>query len=551
MVPTSTAALQRKQQPATTITPHRKPQKMNKNLDVKSILVPKKTPTSSNSTSTMSKLNYPASSTPSSVTNPLGIRLPSVSVSKTNVQDFFERNSASSSSSLTRTTPTTTTTTTTQQISPNRTQQTISPNRNVVRNVPSPNPTVNQNSIRPNFVRTSSPNSITKAISSFKVRNNSQSVLKTIEIHSGPVPGAKSSPNSVTISPVTESMLKDISPSPEVLNLTKNSSLFISKVTDSSSEPKPNRSNSPSIGIPLPSGITISPTNATTSTFLNKPQKPVEKSPEVKINVSLTKQDPLMNSVKEKSRESVLNMNYKRENPLQHIPDCISVTSKVVSNEKPKYEHVRKRALQEYHQQHSPERLRLEESKKMKMKDSILGDDIREEIVEDKNFSKMYDPVLVKSSETVRKSDSEDFSKINTTDRYSNLNIETIVNSSGLPVKNIPTGHSQLNKNISPKLREVRLPKEKPYMLMKNDNGVFSVDDRRHENMEERDRNETTKEQLVQMEMEKVMQNLVELSRERAPEYDVETQSINFTSATPPPRPKPSYPEVFQKMLFK
>lgn len=538
---------QQQQQPVTTITPHRKPQKINKNLDVKSILVPKKTPTSQNSSSTVSKPNYPTSSTPSSVSNQLGIRLPSVSVSKASVQDFFERNSASTSStSITRTTPTTTTTTTTQQISPNRTtQQTISPNRNVARNVPSPNPTnVNQNSIRPNFVRTSSPNTINKAISSFKVRNNSQSVLKTIEIHSGPVPGAKSSPNSVTISPVTESMLKDISPSPEVLNLTKNSSLFISKVTDSStSEPKP-RSNSPSIGIPLPSGITISPTNATTSTFLNKPQKTVEKSPEVKINVSLTKQDPLMNSVKEKSRESVLNMNYKRENPLQHIPDCISVTSKVVSNEKPKYEHVRKRALQEYHQQHSPERLRLEESKKMK---TILGDDVMND-KDDKNFPKLFDQV--KSSETVRKSDSEDYNKINL-DRYSNLSIDTIVNSSGLPVKNIPTtGHSQLNKNSSPKLREVRLPKEKPFLLMKNDNGVFSPDDRRHENTEERS-SENTKEQLVQMEMEKVMQNLVELSRERAPEYDIETQSMNYSSATSSPRPKPSYPEVFQKMLFK
>lgn len=566
VVPTSISisSLQRKQ-PSLTVTTSKKPQKVNKPPEVSakpSILVPKKVPSGVNPTTTTTpipipKTNYPTSNTSSSISNSLGIRLPAVTVtSKSSVQDFIERSSPSTS--VTRTGPTTTaptTPTTTQQISPNRSsQQTISPNRNVIRNAPSPSSAASQNSIRPNFVRTSSPNSLSKAISSYnKVRNNNQSVLKTIEIHSNPNQGTKSSPNTVTISPVTESMLKDISPSPEVLNLTKNSSLFISKVSSSSegsgSEPKPNRSNSPSVGgYPLPSGITISPTSATTSTFLNRPQKPVEKSPEVKINVSLTKQEPL-NSIKEKPRESVLNMNYKRDGPLPHIPDCISVSSKVVPNEKPKYEHVRKRALQEYHQQHSPERLRLEESKKMKVKEEIeIRDDNNK--MDGSNFSKMLETVIGKSSEGVRKSDSDN--KINPLDRFTNLNVDAIINS-GLQGKSNNNPANQL-KNSSPKLREVRLPKEKPYILMKNDNGVFSPDDRSHDVVQEigvrSDGNPPTKEQLVQLEMEKVMQNLVELSNQRQSEFDVDPSSINFSSSNQIQRQKSSIPEVFQK-IFK
>lgn len=498
-----------------------------KNSEVKSILIPRKTPQGSTSSGNVSSKSNISSM--SSLQNSVqGSRL-QVTLNRLNVQEYLDRISGSQTS-ISRNPS--------QQISPNRTQQSVSPNRLV--KTSSPNSVLNPNSIRPNTSKNVSPNSVNKSISSIRNCSNPQSVLKTIEIHSNPISGSKTSPNSVTISPVNESVFKDMTPSAEVLNLTKNSSVYISKVKDCG-ESKTGRSNSPSIGIPLPSGITISPTNASPSTFLAKPQKSSERNSDVKINLSITKQESAMSLTKEK-REAIMNMNVKREGPLQNIPDCISVTSKVVSNERHKYEHVRKRALQEYHQQQqSPERLKPEE-KKIKTEENLLTDmEIKDEKLDDKNFSKIFDSVIAKTSETVRQSEST-WSHIKL-ERYNNMEGFGL----GVPVKNTAMGLSQF-KNNSTKLRDVRTPKDKPYYSSKSEVNQPAAEERKYEDPDER--SENIKEQRVQMEMDRVMQNLVELSREKNSEYEYESQHMGsgYSSNSSGLKP-PSFQEAFQKMF--
>lgn len=485
-----------------------------KNPEVKSILIPRKTPSTSSSGNVSTKYN---STSPSSIQQVLQGNQVQVTLNRVNVQKYLDRVSGSQTS-ISKTSN--------QQISPKRGQQSVSPNR---MGKTSPSSVLNTSGPRPNVSKSTVSNSVNKSIS-WNNSTNPQSVLKTIEIHSNPVQGSKLSPNSVTISPVNESLFKDLTPSPEVLNLTKNSSIYISKMKE---EPKTGRSNSPSIGIPLPSGITISPTNACPSTFLAKPQKPPDRPADVKINVSITKQEAAISLAKEK-RESVLNMNVKREGPLQNIPDCISVTSKVLSNEKPKYEHVRKRALQEYHQQQqSPDRVKQEE-KRLKTDDSLLTDmEIKDDKLDDKNFSKIFDSVIAKTSETVRQSESNT-SHIKV-DRYSG----DPVGGGVVSVKNT----TQINqfKNNPSRFKEIRTGKEKT---------LYASNSETNDDADER--NENMKEQRVQMEMDRVMQNLVELSREKNSEYEYDAQHLTGDGypSNPVGLKQPSFQEAFQK-LFK
>ena len=534
----------------------------SKSPEVKSVLLPRKTPSStgssgsssgSSSTSTSTTTSKSNITTVSSLQNNVQNSRLQVSLNRLNVQEYLDRISGSQTS-ISRNPGHQTNSGGGRGV-----QQSVSPNRLV--KTSSPSAVLNANVIRTNASKNTSPNNISKSVSSNRNYGSSQSVLKTIEIHSNPSSGSKQiSPNTVTISPVNESVFKDMTPSAEVLNLTKNSSVYISKVKDCG-ETKSGRSSSPSIGIPLPSGITISPTtNASPSTFLTKPQKSVEKNPDVKINVSITKQESAALSLtKEKrERESVLNINVKREGPLQNIPDCISVTSKVMSNERHKFEHVRKRALQEYHhqqqqqqQQKSPERLKPEE-KKIKTEDtSLLTDlEIKEEKLDDKNFSKIFDSVIAKTSETVRQSESTSGGS-----HHANALVDRFgsdVGSMGvLPVKNSVMGHGQY-KNNSGKLRDMRTAKDKMFYTKNegNDSVTTLGDDRKTEESEERIEN--IKEQRVQMEMDRVMQNLVELSREKNSEYEFESQmsmtTNNYYTNNTSGIKAPSFQEAFQKM---
>ncbi|KAK6637370.1 hypothetical protein RUM44_007786 [Polyplax serrata] len=488
----------------------------SKNMEVKSILIPRKTPQGNISSGNTSSKNNAATPVSSLQNNGRGNRL-QVTLNRLNVQEYLDRLSGSQTSISRNQSQ--------QQVSPNRSQHSLSPNRLV--KATSPNSVLNPMAGRPNSTKNTSPNSANK--SSVRSNSNSQSVLKTIEIHSNPVSGSKTSPNAVTISPVNESVFKDMTPSAEVLNLTKNSSVYISKVKECS-ETKTGRSNSPSIGIPLPSGITISPTNATPSTFLAKPQKPsAERNSDVKINVSITKQDSGAGQAKEKRDMSIVNV--KREGPLQNIPDCISVTSKVVPSERHKYEHVRKRALQEYHhqQQQPPERHKASEEKKMRTDGNLLSDmELREDKFDEKNFSKIFDSVIAKTSETVRQSEvSISHGKL---DRYGSMDGGMTVPM----VKNTAAVNVSQLKNNSSRIRDVvRPPKEKSYY-------PDTVEtDKRFDDADERSQN--MKEQRVQMEMDRVMQNLVELSREKNAEYEYESQHMGLKP--------PSFQEALHKMF--
>ncbi|KAL0273353.1 UNVERIFIED_CONTAM: hypothetical protein PYX00_006042 [Menopon gallinae] len=530
---------------------------VNKNSEVKSILIPRKVPQNAGNAT---KPNYPSPSGSSLQSNNSAkcFQLPT---NKNCSQEYFDKMS-SHINMTNRNSNQQLPASKSQQPPPQQQQQ--QQQQSVNRLVRPGSCSTAQSSGRPSTVRTTSPNSGNKSVPYRNCNNSQQNVYKTIEIHSKPVAGSKSVGNSVTISPVTESMLKDISSSPEILNLTKNPSVCISKITDCQ-ESKFNRSGSPSVNRPLPSGITISPTNAMSSNFLAKQKKPVEKSSENRINVSITKQESGVNLAKEK-RKSVLNMNVKREGPLQNIPDCISVTSNVVASEKfNKVEHVRKRAMQEYHEQQqqqqqqqqqphqphhphqlSPERLKIEE-KKIKLEENFLTDiDIREDKLDDKNFSKIFDSVIAKTSENVNHGDELDSQII--PERYPGLDSDMFMNSN-LPVY-CSSGFSQF-KNKAPNLRDVRVGKEKPYSLVKSETSTVHIsDEKRIDDCDDH----SEKEIQVQKEMDRVMQNLVELSNQRVKDSDYDLESHYSSTAPPPPPPPPrsqSTFQVFPKMLYK
>lgn len=530
---------------------------VNKSPEVKSILIPRKVPQNAGNAT---KPNYPSASN-SSVQSSNSVKCFPLPANKNCSTEYFDKIPSHISMSNRNSN---------QQMSANKPQpqqqqqqqQQPPPQHQSANRLVRPTSCGNTPSSGRSTTVTTSPSSANKSVPYRNCNSSQQNVYKTIEIHSKPVAGSKSVGNSVTISPVTESMLKDISSSPEILNLTKNPSVCISKITDCQ-ESKFNRSGSPSMNRPLPSGITISPTNTMASNFLSKQKKPVEKNSENRINVSITKQELGVNLAKEK-RKSILNMNIKREGPLQNIPDCISVTSNMMTPEKfNRVEHVRKRAMQEYHEQQqqqqpqphhqlSPERLKIEE-KKIRLEENFLSDiDIREDKLDEKNFSKIFDSVIAKTSENVNHGDELDSQII--PERYPGLDSDLFMNSN-LPVY-CSSGFSQF-KNKGPNLRDVRVGKEKPYSLAKSETSTVLIsEEKRMDDCD--DHSESAKEIQVQKEMDRVMQNLVELSNQRVkdPDYDLESH-YSPTAALPPPPPPPPPPrsqstfQVFPKMLYK